>query len=125
MLKFGGFSGRTPRSFSNWQDLHLVYFGLQARIMMKSFNELNAAHTVAISTKRPANEQPYRASAQLTHLFVLSHLEININEGRLAKESLQAHFAFKFLLIHGYLQFAMIIAFRCALHRFLGRDIER
>ena len=125
MLKFGGFSGPTPRSFSKWQDLHLVYFGLQARITMKSFNELNASYTVAISTKRAANARPYRARTQLTHLLMLSHLETNTNAGRLAKESLQAHFAFKSLLIHGYMQFAMIIAFRCALHRFLGRDIER
>ena len=49
----------------------------------------------------------------------------NSDAGQLADKDLQAQFAFKIQLVHGYLHFAMCIALRCALHRSLGRDIER
>ena len=57
--------------------------------------------------------------------MALLHSIRNSTVGQLADRDLQAHFAFKTQLVHGYLQFAMFIALRCALHRFLGQDIER
>ena len=37
----------------------------------------------------------------------------------------KAQYAFKYLLVHGILQFTMLIALRCALHRYSSRDIRR
>ena len=50
---------------------------------------------------------------------------LNNDAGQLADKTVQALFAFKIKLVHGYLHFAMAIALRCALHRSLGQDIER
>ena len=56
---------------------------------------------------------------------VLLHSMRNSDAGQLADKDLQVHFAFKTQLVHGYLRFAMFVALRYALHRSLGRDIER
>ena len=57
--------------------------------------------------------------------IVLLHSMRTSDADKLADKAVQAHFAFKIQLVHGHLQFAMFIALRCALHRSLGRDIER
>ena len=41
------------------------------------------------------------------------------------QQGLAAQLAFNILLAHGILQFAMLIALRCALHRYLNQDIRR
>ena len=41
------------------------------------------------------------------------------------QQVLAAQHAFNFLLAHGMLQFAMLIALRCAIHRYLSQGIHR
>ena len=41
------------------------------------------------------------------------------------QQGLAAQLAFNILLAHGILQFAVLIALRCALHRYLNQDIHR
>ena len=57
--------------------------------------------------------------------IVLLHSMRTSDADKLADKAVQAHFAFKIQLVRGNLRFAMFIALRCALHRSLGRDIER
>ena len=87
-----------------------------------------------------SQEKPYDLNASehkaLTHKCSQAHCwrkaskRAGMNENRhrsrhAFRDIPKAQYTFKNLLVHGILQFTMLIALRCALHRCSSRDIRR
>ena len=115
MLKFGGFAGFT--SCLNWAT-HLSC-GWFCETLMCTLKNSHNQHRAIQSV----------SSAENTYWRTLLSLNENDTMQTLKKTCPQeypgAQYAFKILLIHGILQFTMLIALRCALHRCSSQDIHR
>ena len=131
MLKFSGFANLT--SCHEW-DQTVLNCGRQAtnnrathdtEVLFKllvddSTCALNVSRTESALTHKYAHKQNQIA------LEIACGMNINRHWRRHAFRDIpKAQYTFKSLLVHGILQFTMLITLRCALHRCSSRDIRR
>ena len=131
MLKFSGFANLT--SCHEW-DQTVLNCGRQAtnnrathdtEVLFKllvddSTCALNVSRTESALTHKYAHKQNQIA------LEIACGMNINRHWRRHAFRDIpKAQYTFKTLLVHGILQFTMLITLRCALHRCSSRDIRR
>ena len=89
------------------------------------FISLHAFHTcpvLQVIVSREKNKQNSKFHSCLQKVY---SSEIGLQTLKQACSQKEAQYAFKDLMTHGILQFALRIAFRCVLHRCKSQDIRR